>query len=93
MLLSQNKGQGDARTKAVAAFPYKTDEKEACSMLENGQCKVYETRPDVCNVEKSFELFANGRTKEQYFSDNGKICNQWIRKEGLGFEYLVTENY
>lgn len=60
---------------------------------EDGRCKVYETRPDVCRVDKSFELFAGNRTREQFYSDNAKICNTWIRKEGLDMKYLVKEKY
>lgn len=93
--LSENKNKKpDARTKAVATFPFKTNEKGWCEKLgEDGKCTVYENRPDVCSVEKSFELFAGGRTKEEYFTANAQLCNSWIRKEGLGTEFLVKEKY
>lgn len=90
------KGNVDARTKAVAKFPFKTNAEGACSKLdENGKCTVYETRPDVCRVDKSFELFAkpHGISQAQFFEANAKLCNSWIRKAGMGMEYLVTENY
>ena len=92
--ITLKKGKVDPRTKAVARFPFKTNTDGACSKLdEKGQCSVYETRPDVCRVDKSFELFAEGMTREKYYEANAKLCNTWIRKAGLGFEYLVKEQY
>lgn len=47
------KGNIDLRTKTVATFPFKTSPEGACSKLdENGKCSIYETRPDVCRVDK-----------------------------------------
>lgn len=90
-----NRGKrADARTKAVASFPFKTNEKGWCEKLgADGQCSIYETRPDVCNVEKSFEKFGGTRTREGFFEDNAKLCNAWIRKAGLDESFLVKEDY
>ncbi len=88
------KDKVDLRTKMVAKFPFKTNPDGACSKLgEDGKCTVYETRPDVCRVDKSFELFGNGITREKYYEANAKLCNTWIRKAGLDMEFLVTEKY
>ena len=86
--------QRDARTKAVAQFPYKTDASGACSRLDaEGKCTVYDTRPDVCRVDKSFELFGKGQSRERYYEGNAKLCNTWIAKAGLDESFLVKENY
>lgn len=89
------KGSKDKQTIAVARFPYKAKEDGSCSKLgEDGKCEVYETRPTVCSVEKSFEAFApKGMKKETYYEINGKLCNQWIRKAELDDKFLVKENY
>jgi Fe-S-cluster containining protein len=36
-------------------FPYSVKEDGSCEMLVEGKCKVYETRPTICNVEKMYD--------------------------------------
>jgi len=44
---------------------------------ESMQCKIYETRPDVCRVEKMYDLVYHKefKTKEQFYSANMAICS------------------
>jgi len=92
-IMHNKKSKPDARTLAVAKFPYKFVDGNKCEKLIDGKCSVYDERPDVCNVEKSFELFAGTRTKEQYFKENAVLCNKWIRKAGLDEKFIVNEKY
>ena len=41
------------------------------------QCKIYETRPNVCRVETMYDLVYHKefKTKEQFYSANMDICN------------------
>jgi Fe-S-cluster containining protein len=40
----------------VSLFPYKYDENGRCENLgEDNKCKIYATRPDVCDIKKIFE--------------------------------------
>jgi len=43
---------------------------------ESMQCKIYETRPDVCRVDKMYDLVYHKefKTKEQFYSVNMAIC-------------------
>jgi len=43
---------------------------------ENNQCRIYDTRPDVCRVEKMYDLVYHKdfKTKEQFYSANMSIC-------------------
>jgi len=42
----------------------------------NKSCKIYETRPDICRVDRMYELrYHKDFTKEEYRISNAKICN------------------
>lgn len=73
-------------------FPYDSKEDGSCEKLdENGQCSIYETRPDICSVERTYEKFhkSKGRTKKDVFLSENKICNTLIEKAGLDKKYLI----
>lgn len=75
-------------------FPYKVNEKGWCEMLdENNKCKVYDNRPDICSVEKTFySIFQKeGMTKKETYLQNTKLCNQYIREDKLDEKYLLDE--
>ncbi len=75
-------------------FPYGVNEKGWCEKLgENGLCMVYETRPDMCNIEKMYKLnfSQSGKTEKQVFGENAKLCNSYIIADGLDAKFLVDE--
>lgn len=41
----------------IASFPYDIDETGCCSQLDQGGnfCRVYDRRPDICNVATTYE--------------------------------------
>jgi len=93
-MLQNKKTKASPMTKAIASFPFKFNEKGHCEKLgEDGKCSDYANRPDVCNVEKSFQLFGGDRTREGFFADNARLCNEWIRGAKLDEKFLVTEKY
>jgi Fe-S-cluster containining protein len=50
-----------------AGFPYTWDAQGVCEMLTPGnKCKVYDTRPTLCSVEKMYEYIKN------YFKEKGQ---------------------
>ncbi len=54
-------------------FPHHIDEDGKCEMhMEDGQCKVYENRPLLCNVQKTAEHF--GLDKKGFYKLNHKAC-------------------
>lgn len=84
----------DALTRAVAAFPFKFDKTGTCVNLGiDGKCKVYETRPDICNVASSYNYIEDDITIEQWFEINAKVCNGWIREAKLPASFLIKEKY
>lgn len=83
-------------------FPYsvKLDGK-TCEKFdeETRLCTIYATRPDLCNVETMYymkhdieaTLSGKNKTKKEVFLAESKICNSWIRQDGLDEKYLVDE--
>ena len=48
---------------------------------ENNLCKIYDNRPDVCNVEVGYKkFFANLYSEEEFFQMNYKICEELKRR-------------
>lgn len=75
-------------------FPYDVNEKGWCTMLdENNKCKVYENRPVICSVEKTFDMYIEkmGMTRMQAYLSQAKSCNQFIKEDKLHEKYLIDE--
>lgn len=70
-------------------FPYGTKEDGmTCEKLgEGNRCEVYEDRPTVCNIGKMQKIM--GYNKKRYFKSNAEQCNEWVKEDGLGDEFLV----
>lgn len=46
-------------------------------LTENNLCGIYENRPDICNVDKMYELhFESIMTKEEYYKKNFEGCKE-----------------
>jgi Fe-S-cluster containining protein len=44
-------------------------------LTEDNLCSIYETRPVVCNVEKTYEVyFSRVMSKQEFEQMNRKIC-------------------
>jgi Fe-S-cluster containining protein len=51
-------------------------------------CKIYDTRPDICQVDKMFELkYHKEFTKEEFYRLNAEACN---RMQGV---YNIDKNF
>jgi len=54
-------------------FPYNTKEDGSCEMLnDDNLCKVYETRPIICNMKLLCEYL--NIDNDEFYSENKKIC-------------------
>jgi len=68
---------GDSKfEKEIVQFPHKWDKNGKCEMLnEDNTCRVYDNRPDMCNVNKTYKNhFSDKMTKENFYSLNEKSC-------------------
>ncbi|MBR1536622.1 MAG: YkgJ family cysteine cluster protein [Treponema sp.] len=53
-----------------------------CKFLDEktNLCKIYENRPEICNVEKMYEIyFSSKMTKENYYRLNYAACEKLKR--------------
>lgn len=52
-----------------------------CKFLNGNLCTIYEKRPVLCNVDRSYELyFSNMYDKETYYQMNYEACEK-LKKE------------
>jgi len=59
-------------------------------MLENNKCIIYESRPLLCRIDDSYDqLFSNYMTKEEFYFQNAKACNQLQEKLNIDEKYRV----
>lgn len=73
-------------------FPYEAKEDGSCEMLdESNNCKVYENRPEVCNVESMYKRFHQPmlKTRKATFLEEAKICNTFMAEDGVSEEYYI----
>ena len=72
-------------------FPYSWDENGVCENLnlEDNSCKVYETRPTICNIDKMFQFVQNGMSKKEFYDVNIFLCNKMIDEDGLDEKFKV----
>lgn len=47
-----------------------------CKYLDSttNLCLIYESRPDICNVEKSYKAFSDIYSKDEYYRLNYEGC-------------------
>ena len=49
----------------------------ACKYLHNNLCSIYETRPNICNVDVMYEqVYSNYYTKDEFYEINEKCCKE-----------------
>lgn len=57
-----------------------------CIYLKNRKCSIYEERPDICNVDKMYDMFFRDKmSKTEYYQRNLQGCNE-IRKWHENFQ-------
>ncbi len=45
--------------------------------LTNNFCKIYENRPDICDVDKMFDIeYYKQYSKKEFYNINATICNK-----------------
>ena len=49
-------------------------------------CQIYDTRPDICNVDKMYALFASEMSKTVYYTIMEQACALLKKKKGLSNE-------
>lgn len=77
------KGGSTKEQKAIASFPFKFDATGKCENLnEDNSCKVYDNRPDICSIRKTWENFSE-LTWRQYMEMSASACNMMQEQAGI----------
>jgi Fe-S-cluster containining protein len=63
-----------------------------CKYFDNisSSCKIYETRPNICRIDKMYEIKYNHFfTKKDFYIENSKVCNKLQDKYKLDNSFKV----
>ena len=71
----------DKAKKMGYEFPYKANKDGSCEKLVDNRCSIYETRPDICNVEKVRRIL--GKEYFEYYDLMKKNCEEVRRSKGV----------
>ena len=56
----------------------------------NKNCLIYENRPNICKIDKMFELvYYKDFTKEEFYIANAHICNNLQKKYKIDSSFKV----
>jgi len=64
------------------------------NLLDNS-CKIYENRPDICQVDKMFKIkYSNYFSKDEFYIENAKVCNALQENYGIdkSFRIQITKD-
>ena len=82
---------------AIDDFPYRPDLKGVCIMLDKVtyKCKVFDNRPDLCNMDKLYERFPELREKyptmEDWYKKCMKDCNDLMKLAEWPKKYRIKK--
>ena len=68
-------------------FPYNANLDGVCEMLIDNKCSIYETRPDICSVDKMATKH-NIKTTE-YYKVAITICNNLMDEDNIPLNYRI----
>lgn len=58
-------------------YDFTVNDKGECSKLINGRCSIYKDRPDICNLEKSYNNYRELISEEDYMNMNKEHCKKF----------------
>lgn len=69
-------------------FPHSWNKKGVCQHLtEDNKCKIYNSRPLLCNVEKLTEFL--GYDKKQFYQENVLACNKMMEEDNIPLHFRI----
>lgn len=83
---AQEKDYDPVLKQELISFPFEVLKNGTCSQLKkDGSCGVYQDRPLLCNVEKTYDkYFATVMSREEFYLSNMKACNDLMNKHREG---------
>lgn len=56
----------------------------------SNKCEIYDNRPDICNIEKMYEVeYFKYFTKLDFYKENAKVCNLLQDNNKLNKSYRI----
>ena len=65
---------------------------------KNNECKIYKTRPLICNINKIFDflkerkIYPENFTRNQHFKVTSEKCNELIDENNIDKKYRLDPN-
>lgn len=63
-----------------------------CKYFDNvsNSCIIYETRPDICRIDKMYETkYKKYFTKENFYIENAQVCNSLQEQYSLDKSFRI----
>jgi Fe-S-cluster containining protein len=81
--------------KNISGFglPTKPETTECLYLGENNECKVYDTRPDVCRIDDIYNKSFQNLDKDYFYKVTADSCNYLIDKEGIDPKFKIHIEY
>lgn len=58
--------------------------------IKTNSCTIYESRPDICKVDKMFDIkYSNEFSKKEFYKLNAKVCNELQKKYKLNNSFRI----
>lgn len=77
-------------------FPYRPLKDGSCFMLdpETNLCRIYDDRPDMCNLDKLYGRFPAGAANlKEWYRQCADSCNTLIEEEELDKRFILHRSY
>lgn len=73
--LARQNGDDSPIIDEMLAFPHKLNDKGECENLVDNKCSIYETRPDICDVNKLWRKYMKGNISLKLWHElNKRAC-------------------
>lgn len=69
------RGDQSPLTLEVARFPFKIEGLRCENLNPDNSCRIYDTRPDICRVDRMFDLhYSKQMSKKEYYGATEQQC-------------------
>ena len=67
-----------------------TESGDCVHLMSDGQCEIYDERPDLCRVDLMGERMFPTLTEKEHHGLIAFVCNTWVAEDKLPSEYFVV---
>ncbi|WP_074467552.1 YkgJ family cysteine cluster protein [Pseudomonas flexibilis] len=58
--------------------------------FQNRKCSIYEARPEICRIDKSYIHFSKFLTLNEYYKANAEACNSLQLQSNLNTSFRIA---